>query len=123
MIDRTQQKKDWYEKNKEKVLLNQKNKLDELRIYQSEWRKKNKEKIQSKNQKWYLENKSYMIEKGKQNSKKYDDYTGKNLSYGYIKNDILKIKGREKNNFLNNLIETKRLQIMILREVRNEKCN
>lgn len=92
--------------------------IDTKKDYYSQWRKKNKEKIKAKNQKWYLENKSYMIEKSKIHSRKYENNGTEKLSYGYIKNRVLKIRTKEKSNFLTNLIEAKRLQLMIMRELK-----
>ena len=113
-----QYRKDYYQKNKEQILLNQKNRKDEIKIVVKDWRKKNPEKVKAKNQRWYLENKDYMIEKARIHSKKYEDLASSNLTYGYVKNQILKIRTKEKSNFLTNLIEAKRLQLMIMRELK-----
>jgi hypothetical protein len=113
-----QYKKDYYQKNKEKILLSQKNRKDEIKIVAKEWRKKNPEKVKAKNQRWYLENKDYMIKKAKIFSKTYEHRGVEKLSYHYIKNRILKIRTKEKTDFLTNLIEAKRLQMMIERELK-----
>jgi hypothetical protein len=102
----------WREANKEHVLVRDK-----------AYRERNKEKIHARMRNWSTENKEYKNKKRKE----YENEQSKNLTDYHIIHKVLNSKKygfqhrRKVNEIPKELIEAKRLQLLIKRELKNEK--
>lgn len=103
----------WREANKEHVLARDK-----------AYRERNKEKIRARMKKWSAENKEYKNQKRKE----YENEQSKNLTDYHIVHKVFNSKKygfqhrRKVDEIPKELIEAKRLQLLIKRGLKNEKC-
>jgi hypothetical protein len=123
--------KEWYEKNKEKLIQYQKeryeNNKEKINQYKKEWRKNNKEKINQRSKEWYENNKEKAKEWRKNNKEKvkqYDNKVRENCCPYYITSNLKK-QGFNKEQITPELIEENANIIKVKRIIKkiNESIN